>query len=176
MRLAPRPASDVSPAPPAASALIAAVAWPLGTATACTVEAAHRPAPHGGRLAALASPLGSRGATRAHVHGQFAFHEVGSGFFAFAPTPMRDVANNRLATFVHRDVLHRDLLLAAGPISLERLHLSGEGPGKLVLAHGGFARRLLAPELPDRSAIPTPSWPSRSAHLAGSPDPRWSCT
>jgi hypothetical protein len=32
---------------------------------------------------------------------------------------------------VHRDVLHRDLLLSAGPVSLESFHLGGEGPGEL---------------------------------------------
>ena len=36
-----------------------------------------------------------------------------------------------LPALVHRDVLHRDLLLSAGPVSLEGFHLSGEGSGEL---------------------------------------------
>ncbi len=43
---------------------------------------------------------------------------------------MRDVADDGLAAFVDVDVLHRDLLLAAGPVSPERFDLCREGPGQ----------------------------------------------
>ena len=36
-----------------------------------------------------------------------------------------------LPAVVHRDVLDRDLLLSAGPVSLEGFYLNGEGPGEL---------------------------------------------
>ena len=42
------------------------------------------------------------------------------------------IANDRLPAFTDRDMLHRDFLLAAGPVALERLHLHCEGPRQLV--------------------------------------------
>ena len=42
------------------------------------------------------------------------------------------VADNGLSALVHRDVFHRNLLLAAGAVSLECFHLRGESPGELV--------------------------------------------
>lgn len=39
-------------------------------------------------------------------------------FFSVTLPPMRDVADNSLAAFVHRDVLHRDVLLAARAVFL----------------------------------------------------------
>ena len=45
---------------------------------------------------------------------------------------MRHVADDRLSALVHRDVLHRDLLLASGSVSLECLYLRCEGPGEFV--------------------------------------------
>ena len=47
---------------------------------------------------------------------------------------MRHVADDCLSTFVHRDVLHRDLLLAPGSVSPKRFDLRREGSGKLVEA------------------------------------------
>jgi hypothetical protein len=43
-----------------------------------------------------------------------------------------DVADDRLAAFSYGNMLHRDLLLAARPVALERLHLSCECPRELV--------------------------------------------
>ena len=42
------------------------------------------------------------------------------------------IADDRLPAFVHRHVLHRDLLLAASAVALERLQLAGEGPRAFV--------------------------------------------
>lgn len=39
-------------------------------------------------------------------------------FFSVTLPAMRDVADNSLAAFVHRDVLHRDVLLAARAVFL----------------------------------------------------------
>ncbi len=62
-------------------------------------------------------------------------------FFLVAPAPPVDIADNRLSSPVDVDVLHRDLLLASSPVSLERLHLRREGPGELV--EGAFGAVLL---------------------------------
>jgi hypothetical protein len=37
------------------------------------------------------------------------------------------VADDRLAAFAHRHVLHPDLLLATGPVAFQRLHLGRKG-------------------------------------------------
>ena len=42
------------------------------------------------------------------------------------------IANDRLPAFTYRDVLHRNFLLATGPVALECLHLCGEGPHQFV--------------------------------------------
>ena len=42
------------------------------------------------------------------------------------------IADDRLAAFADRHVLHGDLLFTARSIALERLHLARKGPGKLV--------------------------------------------
>ena len=43
-----------------------------------------------------------------------------------------DVADDRLSALIDRNVLHRDLLLAPGPISLQRFHLHRKRPRQLV--------------------------------------------
>ena len=43
-----------------------------------------------------------------------------------------DVADDRLAAFGYGNMLQRDLLLAARPVALERLHLGCKCPGELV--------------------------------------------
>ena len=43
-----------------------------------------------------------------------------------------DVADDRLAAFGYGNMPHRDLLLAARPVALERLHQGCECPGELV--------------------------------------------
>jgi hypothetical protein len=45
---------------------------------------------------------------------------------------MPHIADDRLSAFVHRDVLHRDLLLASGSVALEGFDLRRKGPCKLV--------------------------------------------
>jgi hypothetical protein len=61
-------------------------------------------------------------------------HEVDPPIFS-APLPLGwsvDVADDRLPTVGDVDVLNGHLLLAATPVPLERLDLSGERPGELV--------------------------------------------
>ena len=67
---------------------------------------------------------------------------------------MRDVADDRLASFIHSDVLHRDFLLPAGPISLKRLHLGRVGPRELV--EGAFGAVLLRDVVNVRQWRPSP--------------------
>ena len=52
--------------------------------------------------------------------------------WAFGARGLGDIADDRLPAFFHRHVLHRDLLLAAAPVALERLQLVGEGPRAFV--------------------------------------------
>jgi hypothetical protein len=47
-------------------------------------------------------------------------------------SPVPHIADNRLSALVHRDVLHRNLLLTSGSVSLEGLDLRRECPGELV--------------------------------------------
>ena len=55
--------------------------------------------------------------------------------FSGAPTPLADVADDGLTTFVNGDVLHLDRLLPGGAVFLERLDLSRKRPRELV-EHG----------------------------------------
>src|SRR5215208_844210 len=58
-----------------------------------------------------------------------------SSAFLLTPTPSgcrRDGADHSLPALVDSHVLHRDLLLTAGSVPLQRLHLSREGAGELV--------------------------------------------
>ena len=54
---------------------------------------------------------------------------------------MSDAADNRLPALIHRDVLHRDLLLSPSPVPPERFDLCREGAGQLV--EGAFGTVLL---------------------------------
>ncbi len=54
---------------------------------------------------------------------------------------MRDVADDRLASFIHRDVLHRDFLLAPVAVPPERFDLGRKCPSQLV--EGAFGAVLL---------------------------------
>ena len=45
---------------------------------------------------------------------------------------MRHIADDGLATFIHRHMLHLHRLLAGAAVSLKRLQLEGEGPCQLV--------------------------------------------
>src|SRR5262249_449273 len=49
-----------------------------------------------------------------------------------APSPMPHIADDRLSTLVHPDVLHRHPLLANGSVALEGLDLCRKGPGELI--------------------------------------------
>ena len=63
----------------------------------------------------------------------FACVGAGGGFFArILALCMRDIADNRLATFTDGHVLYRYLLFPAGPVALERLHLASISAGQLV--------------------------------------------
>src|SRR4051812_2566962 len=48
------------------------------------------------------------------------------------PSRVRNIAHDRLPALVDGHVMHRDLLLAAGPVALERLHLSRKRARQLV--------------------------------------------
>jgi hypothetical protein len=56
-------------------------------------------------------------------------HEDAPSFLA-SPNPMRDIADDCLAAFVHCDVFHPDGLLTSGSVSLERRDLRREGTGR----------------------------------------------
>lgn len=43
---------------------------------------------------------------------------------------MLHVADDCLPAFIDRDVFNRDFLLPAGPVSLQRIHLRGEGAAR----------------------------------------------
>jgi hypothetical protein len=74
---------------------------------------------------------------------------------------MRHVADDRLSALVHRDVLHRDLLLASGSVSLECLYLRCEGPGEFV---EGALRAIL---LRDISRMLEPTRECHGRHMNG---------
>jgi hypothetical protein len=45
---------------------------------------------------------------------------------------MTHIADDRLSTLVHCDVLDPDRLIPSASVSLERLHLRRKGPGQLI--------------------------------------------
>lgn len=71
-------------------------------------------------------------------------------FFPGTLPPMRNVANDSLAAFVHRHMLHRNLLLAARAVFLQGFDLGSEGAGQLV--EGAFGAVLLRDILDMREA------------------------
>ena len=71
--------------------------------------------------------------------------------FYLPPSPMADISDDGLTAFAHRDMLDCHLLLAAGPVALQRLHLCREGASKLV--EGSLGAVLLGDVLHVREAL-----------------------
>ncbi len=71
-------------------------------------------------------------------------------FFPVTLPPMRNVADDSLATVIDRHMLHRNLLLAARAVFLQGFDLGSEGAGQLV--EGAFGAILLRDILDMREA------------------------
>jgi hypothetical protein len=61
--------------------------------------------------------------------------------FICTPTPLANIPDYRLPTFIDLNVMHSDLLLASRAILEQCFHLAGEGSYELVIGFFGIVQR-----------------------------------